>query len=162
MNNLIPTKYALNIQTALCGEGMTTRICSWGKPPIVPYDQDGFTLERILKSELEYTMPAEVLKRIERLEVHTPVNCYLIAHEIKELEPPSSRFEISKDMVNTLSKVLPMLASILCSVVALLGTVVGMVVGLCAALVMAVALADPIVIAVLPDGTWLEIAKWYD
>lgn len=164
MNTITKSEYALKVQTALYEEGMTTRICGSGVPPIVPYEQDGWTLERILKSDLESTMPAEVLKRIEGLEKYCNVYCYLIAHEIKEIEPP--RVEAPRQLLDAVSRTLPVLGTMLCSLVMFLVTVASIVMGAFMALFLAVVLADPVLIAVIrtenDELIWLECSKWYE
>jgi hypothetical protein len=158
MNKITTSEYALKVQTALAETGMTTRVCGWGDPPIVPYEQDGWLLERILKTDLEFTMPRGVLERIRKLERVCTIKHILIAHEIDERKPP----QIPPEVIQAVKKTIPILGAILWGLVTILATVAL----LAFRLTVFVLSVDPVVIAVIeePSGelVWLEVAKWYE
>jgi hypothetical protein len=159
MNTITKSEYALKVQTALADIGMTTRFCGQGDPPIVPYEQDGWLLET-LKSGEEYTMPTEVLRRLEKLRKVCKVEKILIAHEIDKRQP--LRLEIPREVVQVASHVLPALGSILVA----LGTILTAVAMVLFQLLLFVFTLDPVVIAVIRTESdeliWLECAKWYE
>ena len=162
MNKIMKSDTALKAQTALWEAGRSSRVVGWGDPPLVPYAQDGWTLE-ILNSDAECTMPQEVLRRLKILKENgIKIEHILIAHERAKIEPP--RIEIPKKAVYAILDAVPALASIVIGLVTVLVTVVSLIVGLFVTIILAIAMVDPIVIVVLHDQqkTWLEVAKWYE
>lgn len=144
------TKYARNAQDVLARTGRSSQIVGWGTPPVVPYEQDGWTLQ-ILKSYS--TLPSEVKERLRILQKGgVKFTHVLIAHE--QYEEPKWPQEI----VNTAKSLLPVLGAITVALVKVLGVVL-LVVG---RILLFFITVDPVVIVVLEDGSWLEIAKWYD
>lgn len=136
----------------------TARVVGWGTPPEVHY-QNGWKLE-ILKSYS--TLPLEVKTRLNILRAggidYTHV---LIAHETKQ---DIKRLEIPKEVVDTITRALPVLASIVRALAVVLGAVALVI----ARVLVAAIMVDPVVIVVIqPDDprdqpVWLEIAQWYD
>jgi hypothetical protein len=160
MNKIMKSDTALKAQTALWETGRSSRVVGWGDPPLVPYAQDGWTLE-ILNSDAECTMPQEVLRRLKILKENgIKIEHILIAHERAKIEPP--RIQIPQKVVHAISNALPTLASIVIGLVTVLATIVSVIVGLFVTIIVAVAMVDPVVIVVLNDEqkTWLEVAKW--
>jgi hypothetical protein len=152
MNTL--TKYGLNAQEILGRTGRSSRIVGWGDPPLIHY-QNGWKL-KILDFDEESTIPAEVKTRLNLLRNGgVRFDHILIAHELPK---PVKRLEIPKEVVQVAADALPVLGSILGALASLLGL---MVMGIGQVLLFLIAV-DPVVIVVLEDKTWLEIATWYD
>jgi hypothetical protein len=172
MNKIISTEYpvterAVYAQTILWEDlGATAWVVGHGPAPIVPYENDAYTLERISKSELESTTPREVLRRIEALEkAGVEYDCILIAHEKKTFKG----FQIAEEVSDAIRRAVPVIATILgalaiavavvLTVVALLYVLVPLVI--VGAILYAMTLGDPVVIVVLKSSQeWLLIARW--
>lgn len=156
MNTVTKSLFAVQAMNALAYTRRSSHIVGYGNPPSEPYYQNGWKLE-VLQSES--TIPAEVRTRLNILKDSGVKVCHiLVAHqekkEPKRLETPK---EVEK-VVEVVSEVLPVVADVL---VALM-TIVGAVFIITAKIFLSIVLYDPVVIVVLEDGTWLEIAKWYD
>lgn len=155
MNTIIESRFAAKAINVLDKTGRSSKVVGWGVPPLESYYQNGWKLE-ILKPQEESTIPSEVKTRLKLLrDGGVGFSQVLIAHELPK---PIKRLEIPKEVIQAASDILPVLGAILGGLVSLLGLGV-MVVG--RVLLFLIAL-DPVVIVVLDDGTWLEIAKWYD
>src|SRR5258706_11827445 len=147
------TKYARNAQDVLRKTGRSSRVVGYGNPPLKPYYQDGYRLE-ILESES--TTPSEVKERVNILRKSgVRFSHVLIAHEQPK---PLKKFEIPKEVIDAARNILPVLGAVLWALASVVGAVLivmGRIFLFCLTL-------DPVVIVVLDDGTWLEIAKWYN
>jgi hypothetical protein len=149
------TKYALDAQAVLSKTGRSSRIVGWGDPPLTAHYQNGWKLE-ILRPDQESTIPSEVKTRLNLLRNGgVRFDHILIAHELPK---PVKRLEVPKEVIQVASDMLPVLGSILGALASLLGL---LVMGIGRILLFLIAV-DPVVIVVLEDKTWLEIATWYD
>jgi len=154
MNTIIESRFASKAVDVLERTGRSSRVVGYGDLPEFHY-QDGWRLQ-VLKSDEESTIPTEVKTRLSLLQKNGVwFSHILIAHELPK---PVKRLDIPKEVIQVASDALPVLGSILGALVSLLGLLV-MGVGRVLLFLMTV---DPVVIVVLEDKTWLEVAAWYD
>ena len=151
---LIYSPYATKAIAEGRTHGMRFRAVNRREVPPEPFYEDGFWHET-LKSE--YTIRSDLQERLDIISKVVPIKELVIAHEapklltapIEEKAPQNSKTDTYQDFDAT-----PIVAAI-----------VG-VLGACLAIVGIIFIAairiDPVLIAVLPDGTWLEVATWYD
>ena len=156
MNTITKSEFALMAMKHLSATGRSSRVVGWGDPPATPYHENGWKLE-VLRLESESTIPTEVMTRLNILRGSgVQVRQILIAHEDPKIQPKA--LKIPKEVIDAAFQVLPILGSILSALASVLGALV-MVTG---QVVLFFLMLDPVVIVVLEDKTWLEIAKWYD
>lgn len=152
---MIYSPYAVKAIAEARKQGMRFRAVNQREVPSEPFYEDGWWYE-ILESE--YTIPSQVRERLKVLQKSgVPIKELIIAHEApklltapvaeKEPEKPSTRKDVAFDATPFVAAIVGVLGAIL--------TVVGVI------FITAIRI-DPAVIAVLPDGTWLEVATWYD
>lgn len=162
MNRIVTTEYAQKAQTILWENlRVAAPVVGYGDAPIVPWEDEAWTLERISRSELESTTPREVMRRIEVLERQgVEYDCILIAHEKKRLLP----FQVGEGVVQVVKQVIVPLAVVTAALAVILAGALVLLFIAGAAIAMSsvlyVLMGDPVVILVLKDGSWLEIARW--
>ena len=130
---------------------MRFRVRGQGDVPPEPFYKDEWWYE-ILKSDS--IIPAEVGERVEVLKkAGIPIKGFVIAHEAPKIltAPRQEKIPEVMDAPFELSGALEAISALLGVFLAVFGLL----------LVAAIRL-DPALIAVLPDGTWLEVATWYD
>jgi hypothetical protein len=167
MNTIVTSDYAQKAQAVLWQNlRVAAPVVGYGDAPIVPWEDDRWTLERTSKIDLESTIQLPIIKRkimrnIEELEkAGVEYDCILIAHEKERVLP----FRIGEEVVIVVKRVVvPLavataaLAVILAGALALLfaaGTVIVM------SSVLFFLMHDPVVILVLKERSWLEIGRW--
>ena len=152
---IVQSRYATEALTVAQCNGMTMRVVGQGDVPLEPFYLDEWWYSRV---SAESTIPAEGVRRIDALvKGGVPIECLMIRHEAPRLltaPKEEKKPEKSKAVTNPSFSVLPLLGVIL----AVLGAIV-MVFGY--VFITAIQL-DPAIIAVLPDGTWLEVLTWYE
>jgi hypothetical protein len=152
---LIYSPYATKAIAVGRRQGMRFRAVDQRAVPPEPFYEDGWWYE-FLKPE--YTIPSQVRERIKVIERSgIPIKELIIAHEAPKLltapiaekkpEKTSTDKDVSFDATPLVEAIVKVLGAFL------------MVVGV---IFVAAIRIDPAVIAVLPDQTWLEVAKWYD
>lgn len=144
--------------TAFAFSDLTVRPCGHGLPPTLPWRQEDWTLDEILKSDLRrYSIiDRAVLRNLEVLDrAGIQYDHIYIGHQDKK------PFKVPQKVIDAVSRAVPILGAIAVALVTLLGTVVAFTLQ---AAVMIIA-TDPVVIVALRerDGSYelLEIAKWY-
>jgi hypothetical protein len=152
---IVHSRYATEALTVAQRNGMTMRVVGQGDVPLEPFYLDEWWYSRV---SAESTIPAEGVRRIEALvQGGVPIKSLMIRHEAPRLlTAPKEEKQGQKEKLNAnvTFDVLPLLEAI----VAILGVVLAVFGFL---FVMAIRL-DPAIIAVLPDGTWLEVMTWYE
>ena len=144
--------------TAFAFSDLTVRPCGHGLPPTLPWRQEDWSLDEILKSDLRRNsiIDREVLRKLEILErAGVEYDHIYVGHQDKK------PFKVPQRVIDAVSKTIPILASITVALVTVLGAVAVFTIR-AAATVIAV---DPVVVVALKerDGSYqlLEIAKWY-
>jgi hypothetical protein len=167
MNTIVTSEYAQYAQSVLWEKlQVAAPVVGYGDAPVVPWEDDRGTLERISKADLESIIELPIIKtrimrNIEELEkAGVEYDCILIAHEKKRLLP----FRVGEEVIYVVKQVvMPLavatvaLAVILAGALALL-FVAGVAIAMSSVLYFF--LADPIVILVLRDGSWIEVGSW--
>src|SRR5215213_907033 len=152
---IVQSRYATEALTVARSNGMTMRVVGQGDVPLGPFYMDEWWYSLL---SAESTIPAEGVRRIDALvKGGVPIECLMIRHEAPRLltaPKEEKKPEKSKTATSPSFSVLPLLGVVL----AVLGAIV-MVFGY--VFITAIQL-DPAVIAVLPDGTWLEVVTWYE
>jgi hypothetical protein len=169
--------YAVDI---FAKSGRTVRVTRSGDAPIVPLEEldpvrDTFFVTKVADEE-----EIEKLKKIkemrERFQIleSVPYTDIIISHEIPERvidarqaeERERSRPKRPTDGSVTPGQVLGVVAAIAVGLVSVVGIIgfFAISLGVLAVLVMLGGMCgrDPIVYARLEDGSWLEIARWYE
>ena len=162
--DLVTSEYAVKAQNVLWDEmGVTTWVVYQGPPPLVRYEDDRWTLERISEDDLKSTTPHEVWSRFEKLKQRgIDYECILIAHQ----KTPFEGFQIAENVLTAVKRTTVVLASILAALAVLVAGVMAVaailplvLVGI--ALYALVALGDPVVVVILkPSQEWLLLARW--
>ena len=144
--------------TVFAFSDLTARPCGHGLPPALPWRQEDWTLDEILKSDLRQNsiIDRAVLKRLEILDrAGIEYDHIYVGHQDKR------PFKVPQKVIDAVSRAIPILGGITVALVALLGAVVAFVINVAMVMV-----ADPVVVVALKerDGSYklLEIAKWYD
>ena len=144
--------------TAFAFSDLTVRPCGHGLPPTLPWRQEDWTLDEILKSDLRrYSIiDRAVLRNLEVLDsAGIQYDHIYIGHQDKK------PFKVPQKVIDAVSRAVPILGAIAVALVTLFGAVVAFTLQ---AAVMIIA-TDPVVIVALRerDGSYelLEIAKWY-
>ena len=152
---LVHSRYATEALSVARKNGMTMRVVGQGDVPLEPFYLDEWWYSLV---SAESTIPAEGVRRIEALvKGGVSIDCLMIRHEAPRLlTAPKEQNQEKKEKVVSHSSfdVVPALEAITAVVGAILA-VFGLL------FIMAIRL-DPAIIAVLPDGTWLEVVTWYD
>jgi hypothetical protein len=167
MNTIVTSEYAQKAQTVLWEKlQVAAPIVGFGDAPIVPWEDEKWTLERISKIDLEFTIQLPIIKtkimrNIAVLEkAGVEYDCILIAHEKERILP----FRIGEEVVNVVKRVVVPLAVATAALAVILAGALALLFAAGAAIVMSSALFflmhDPVVILVLKDGSWLEIGRW--
>lgn len=144
--------------TAYAFSDLTVRPCGHGLPPTLPWRQEDWTLNEILKSDLRrYSIiDRAVLRNLEILDrAGIEYDHIYVGHQDKK------PLRVPQKVIDAVSRAVPILGSITVALVTLLGVVVAFTLQ-AAAMLLA---ADPVVVVALKerDGSYelLEIAKWY-
>jgi hypothetical protein len=144
--------------------GMTFEIVGGGLLPMKRVDVDGWWYET-LKSLAN--IPSEGLERLVLLKkAGIEIKGLIIAHEIPkpaktqpQTQPkPSQEPEPAKTDTNDNSNLLPNAKEFL----AVLGVVLGVIGTVVGFLFLAAAQADPMLIVVLKDNTWVSVYEWLE
>jgi len=122
--------------------------------PREPFYEDGYWHE-ILDSE--YTIRSDLQERVKVIRKVVPIKELIIAHEAPKLLTAPIE-EKGPEKTSTYTDVSFDSTPILLAIVGVLGAILSLV-GM--AFISAIQI-DPALIAVLPDGTWLKVATWYD
>jgi hypothetical protein len=152
---IVHSRYATEALTVARNNGMTMRVVGQGDVPLEPFYLDEWWYSLL---SAESTIPAEGVRRINALvKGGVPIECLMIRHEAPRLltaPKEEQKAEKSKTATSPSFRVLPLLGVILGVLGAIL-TVFGYI------FITAIQL-DPAIIAVLPDGTWVEVVTWYE
>jgi hypothetical protein len=152
---VVHSRYATEALTVARRNGMTMRVVGQGDVPLEPFYRDEWWYSRV---SAESTLPAKAVKRIETLvKEGIEIKGLVIRHEAPRLlTTPKEEKQVKRKRPDAYVPfdALPLLATILGALGAVLA-VFGYI------FVMAIQL-DPALIAVLPDGTWLEVVTWYE
>lgn len=153
MNNIIYSPFAVKAVAEGRKRHMRFHVRGQGDVPLEPFYKDEWWYE-ILKSDS--IIPAGTKERIEVLKkAGIPITALVIAHEAPRLlvapKEESMPVRVDDDTSFDLSSVVEAVSELLRVALAVFGFL----------LVSAISL-DPALIAILPDGTWLEVATWYE
>jgi len=151
---IVHSRYATEALTVAKSNGLTMRVVGQGDVPLEPFYLDEWWYSRV---SAESTIPAEGLRRIQALaKGGVPIEYLMIRHEAPRLLA-ASKTEKRAAKVKTATDVsfdpFPLLKVIL--------GVLGAIVAVFGYIFIAAIHLDPAIIAVLPDGTWLEVVTWY-
>jgi len=134
---------------------MTMSVVGQGDVPLEPFYLDEWWYSLLTA---ESTIPDEGMRRIEALvKGGVPIQTLMIRHEAPRLltspneEKPAPKAKPDTHVTFDALPLLGVIAGVLGAVLAVFGYL----------FIMSIQL-DPAIIAVLPDGTWLEVATWYD
>jgi len=132
---------------------MYFKVLGYGPVPETPFVREGWRFE-ILKSQS--ITDSRILERMKVLEEVVTPTMYLIAHEPEVEAPPKPKeWKVTTDIKKYLG-----IALVAFGIISGFFLLVG--IGLVVAIVtVPFLLLDPVVVAILPDGTWLEIAWYY-
>lgn len=128
------------------------RVVGFGEAPEKPVYQSGWWLETIPEAP---RMAQDRLLALKRANI--PVKHIVIAHEAPKLlanPEPKKDFKITP-ILSEIGKVLGVLT--LASAAAAASAIVAPLF-----LLLSVVLVDPALIVILEDGTWIEVATWYE
>ena len=154
---IVHSRYATEALSVARKNGMTMRVVGQGDVPLEPFYLDEWWYSLI---SAESTIPAEGVRRIETLlKGGVPIECLMIRHEAPRLlTAPNEEKQEKKEKPVPIptSNALPVLKAIVTTLGALLAFFGYIIV---AAITIPL---DPAIIAVLPDGTYLEVVTWYD
>lgn len=134
------------------------RPCGHGLPPTLPWRQNDWSLDEILKADLRRNsiIDRAVLSKLEILDrARIEYDHIYVGHQDKK------PFKVPQKVIAAVSRAIPVLASITVVVVTLLAAVAAFAIQAA----MTVLATDPVVVVALKerDGSYqlLEIAKWY-
>ena len=137
---------------------MTMRVVGQGDVPLEPFYLDEWWYSLV---SAESTIPAEAVRRIDALvKGGVRIECLMIRHEAPRLltAPKEEKQEKKEKPVSIpTSNALPVLKAVVAVVGAFLAVFGYVVITLLSALPL-----DPAIVAVLPDGTWIEVVSWYE
>ena len=153
--HIVHSRYATEALTVARRNGMTMRVIGQGDVPLEPFYQDEWWYSLLTA---ESTIPAEGVRRIETLvKGGVPIKCLMIRHEAPRLlTSPKEQKQVKRERADTY---------ISFGALSLLGAIVGALGAVLAVfgfLFITAIQLDPALIAVLPDGTFLEVVTWYD
>jgi hypothetical protein len=152
---IVHSRYATEALTVARNNGMTMRVVGQGDVPLEPFYLDEWWYSQVSS---ESTIPAEGVRRIKALvQGGVPIKSLMIRHEAPRLlAAPKAQKQVVKEKQAT---------DVSSSVFPLLGVIVGVLGAILAVFgyvfIMTIQL-DPAIVAVLPDGTWLEVVTWYE
>ena len=151
---IVHSRYATEALTVAQSNGMTMRVVGQGDVPLEPFYLDEWWYSLL---SAESTIPAEGVRRIDVLvKGGVPIECLMIRHEAPRLltapkeEKRGAKEKTATDVSFDPFPLLKVILGVLGAVVAVFGYIFVMTIHL-----------DPAIIAVLPDGTWLEVVTWY-
>ena len=152
---IVHSRYATEALTVARNNGMTMRVVGQGDVPLEPFYLDEWWYSLLTA---ESTIPAEGVRRIEALvKGGVPIECLMIRHEAPRLlTAPEEEKQTPKGKTDTY---------IATGAFALLGAIVavlGAVLAVFGYIFITAIQLDPAIVAVLPDGTWLEVVTWYE
>lgn len=152
---IVHSRYATEALSVARKNGMTMRVVGQGDVPLEPFYLDEWWYSLI---SAESTIPTEGVRRIEALvKGGVPIECLMIRHEAPRLlTAPKEQKQATKEKpvshsADGLSPALKVITAVVGAILAVFGLL----------FIMAIRL-DPAIIAVLPDGTWLEVVTWYE
>jgi hypothetical protein len=154
---IVYSQYANKAITAGRKQGMRFQVVNQRGVPDEPFYEDGWWYE-ILKSDSQYITHSDLQERLKVIRASgVPIKELIIAHEAPKLltapiaenkpEKTSTDTDVSFDATPVVEAIVGVLGAIL--------IVVGVI-------FVAAIRIDPALIAVLPDGTFLQVATWYD
>jgi hypothetical protein len=136
---------------------LTVRHCGRGLPPVLPWRQGDWTIDKISKSDLrqDSIIDMTILSKLSILDQRQiPYDHIYVGHQDKK------PFEVPEKVVNVVKRAIPVLAGATVAILTVLGAVVAFT-----AQAAVVVVADPVVVVAIKekDGSYqlLEIAKWY-
>jgi hypothetical protein len=152
---IVHSRYATEALTVAQRNGMTMRVVGQGDVPLEPFYLDEWWYSLV---SAESTIPAEGVRRIEALvKGGVPIESLMIRHEAPRLltapneEKRAAKVKSATDVSFDPLPLLQVILGVLGAIVAVFGYI----------FITAIHL-DPALVAVLPDGTWLEVVTWYD
>lgn len=152
---VVHSRYATEALTVAMRNGMTMQVVGQGDVPLEPFYLDEWWYSLVTE---ESTIPSEGVRRIEALvKGGVPIQSLMIRHEAPRLltapkdENVAEKKEPEADVHFDPVPLLETIVGVLGAILAVFGFI----------FIMAIRL-DPAVIAVLPDGTWIEVVTWYD
>ena len=152
---IVHSRYATEALSIARENGMTMRVIGQGDVPLEPFYMDEWWYSLV---SAESTIPAEGLRRIEALvKGGVPIESLMIRHEAPRLltAPKEQKQEKKEEPVSLSSfDLLPVLKAIT--------AVLGAVLAVFGYIFITTIQLDPALIAVLPDGTWVEVVTWYE
>lgn len=152
---IVHSRYATEALSVARSKGMTMRVVGQGDVPPEPFYLDEWWYSRL---SAESTIPAEGMRRIEALlRGGVPIECLMIRHEAPRLlTAPKEEKRVKKEKpdANPSFNPFPVLEAIL--------AVLGAIFAVFGYIFITAIQLDPAIIAVLPDGTWLEVVTWYE
>lgn len=152
---IVHSRYATEALAVARSNGMTMRVVGQGDVPPEPFYLDEWWYSRLNE---ESTIPTEGVRRIEALvKGGVPIDCLMIRHEAPRLlTAPKEEKQAVKEKpdANPSFDAFPVLEVIL--------AVLGAIFAVFGYIFITAVHLDPAIIAVLPDGTWLEVVTWYD
>jgi hypothetical protein len=152
---IVHSRYATEALSVARSNGMTMRVVGQGDVPLEPFYLDEWWYSRVTA---ESTIPAEGVRRLEALvKGGVPIDCLMIRHEAPRLlTAPKEEKQAVKEKPDEIPSfnALPVLEVIL--------GVLGAIFAVFGYIFVAAIHLDPAIIAVLPDGTWVEVVAWYD
>ena len=155
---IVHSRYATEALSVARKNGMTMRVVGQGDVPFEPFYLDEWWYSRISG---ESTIPAEGVRRIQTLlKGGVPIECLLIRHEAPRLlTAPKEEKSVKKEKPASIptSSALPLLQGIVVAVGAVFAVFGYVLITLLSAIPL-----DPAIVAVLPDGTWIEVVSWLE
>lgn len=157
---IVRSRYATEALTVARKSGMTMKVVGQGDVPLEPFYKDEWWFEPVTS---ESTIPPEGLRRLDALlKGGVPIKGLVIAHEAPRLltaplKAPETDLEgRRKAKTGEASQidwrtVLGVLGAVLTSIFLVFGFIFMIAIRL-----------DPALIAVLPDGSYLEVMTWYE
>jgi hypothetical protein len=172
MNALVPSAIAHHAIGSMESRGIKTWVVGRGEAPIVPFEDENILVERISEIELQSTTPAKVWSYVQAFkDTGTPYECFLIVHDKRSL---AESMGVPKVVVDTVPRVWGAVKTILVA----LGVILAVIAVVAAALYLValilfplalvavlagiLASGDPAIVAVLPTGEWLLVARYDD
>lgn len=155
---IVHSRYATEALSVARNNGMTMRVVGQGDVPLEPFYLDEWWYSRI---SAESTIPAEGVRRIQTLlKGGVPIDCLMIRHEAPRLlTAPKEEKQVKKEEAASMPTFNAL--SLLEVIVIALGAVLAVFGYVFIAALTAIQL-DPAIVAVLPDGTWIEVVSWYE
>lgn len=152
---IVHSRYATEALTIARRNGMTMRVVGQGDVPLEPFYRDEWWYSLL---DGESTIPAEGVRRIDALRKGgVAITALMIRHEAPRLlTATKEEKQVKKERPESYIAfaafpVLGAIVGVLGAVLAVFGFLFVMTIQL-----------DPAIIAVLPDGTYLEVMTWYE